>query len=87
MSLEDLFLFIGLFPKLNHPMMGRQSTYRELKPQLLLEQLIIKTKKIKDLFSLHFSPALMNLMMLYKFTIDKESLKTEFYYEEWLFVY
>jgi hypothetical protein len=25
----------------------------------------------------------MNLMMLYKFIIDKESLKKEFYSEEW----
>jgi hypothetical protein len=64
-------------------MMMQPSTYKALKTLPMLGLLIKEIRTNKEQSKLQHFSSLMNLMMLYKFIIDKESLKKEFYYEEW----
>jgi hypothetical protein len=63
--------------------MTQPSTCKASKPLPLLGLLIKEMRMNKEQFNFQHFPPLMNLMMLYKFIIDKESLKKEFYSEEW----
>jgi hypothetical protein len=64
-------------------MMMQPSTYKALKTLPMLGLLIKEIRTNKEQSKLQHFSSLMNLMMLYKFIIDKESLKKEFYSEEW----
>jgi hypothetical protein len=64
-------------------MMMQPSIYKALRTLPLLGLLIKEMRTNKEQSNLQHFPPLMNLMMLYKFIIDKESLKKEFNSEEW----